>query len=248
MNSSEMDRMMRARELFAFLTVTDGAWPIIRVDGIGFTKYTASAGYDKPFDQNFHARMVETAMHLLAKLGGVYATTHSDEISVALRPNTELYGRRAEKLASVAAGHASTRFGQPFDGRVSVAHYRSEVIDYFSWRQADAKHNALSSLAYWTLRKGGRSQGDATAILKGLGAPARRELLLGYGVDPDTLAPWTDRGVEVWWKHVEREGFNPVTQQSVAVDRTMIEVNSVVAVGDEYRSQLDLYLGGEVVA
>jgi tRNA(His) 5'-end guanylyltransferase len=241
-----MDRMMREREIFSTLAVPKGAHPIIRVDGIGFTKYTASAGYDKPFDLGFHSRMVETAMFLLVRLEGIYATTHSDEISIALRPGTDLYGRRAEKLASVAAGHASAKFGQAFDGRVSVANYTGEVVDYFSWRQADARSNFLSSLAYWTLRKRGMTASASTSALRGANAEEQRALLGEYGIDPDEADPWMQRGVALSWKHIEREGFNPITNESVVADRTVVEVNAAVPSGDEYRSALTDYLMREV--
>lgn len=237
-----MERLMREREVFSTLTVANEAWPILRVDGIGFTKYTASAGYDKPFDPNFHNRMIETAMHLLAKMEGVYATTHSDEISIVLRPGTNLFGRRAEKLASVTAGRASARFGQAFDGRVSVANYTGEVVDYFSWRQADAKSNFLSSLAYWTLRKRGMTASATTATLYGTGADERVEILAAHGVDPETLAPWMKRGVDLSWKHITRPGFNPVTLETVTADRTVVEVNADVKSGGAYRAWLAAYL------
>lgn len=245
MISEEMENLMRAREAYSQATVPEGRWIILRVDGRGFTNYTKNAGYDKPFDIKFSHHMARTAKRLLVEFDGVYATTHSDEISVAMKPGTQLFNRRAEKLASLVAGAASAEFGQAFDGRVSVATYRSEVVAYFSWRQADAKSNALSSLAYWTLRKKGKSQGDATAILKGVGTDGRWELLREYDVDPADMEAWMVRGLDLSWRREEKPGFNPKTQENVTAMRSLVDLRNAVPSGDEYRSWLDRYLKTE---
>lgn len=240
---------MRRREVFSAIAVPKDAWAILRVDGRGFTKYTQTAGYTKPFDEAFSAHMVRCAKRLLVEFDAVYATTHSDEISIVLKPDTSMFNRRAEKLASVAAGITSAEFGQAFDGRVSVATYRSEVVDYFSWRQADASSNALSSLTYWTLRRKGKSQGDATSILNGLDAPGRRNLLLDYyGLDADEMDPWMLRGLDLSWRHEEKQGYNPQLGEAAVAMRNLIDLRSEVPSGDEYRSWLDLYLDEEVNA
>jgi tRNA(His) 5'-end guanylyltransferase len=241
-----MERMMRERETYSRSTVRAGGWPILRVDGRGFTAYTARAGYDKPFDPKFRDQMVRCARLLLVEMDGVYATTHSDEISVAMHPGSGLFNRRAEKLASLAAGIVSAEFGQAFDGRVSVANYTTEVADYFSWRQADAGSNALSSLAYWTLRKKGKSQGDATALLKGVGAAGRRDLLLTYGMDADEMDLWMRRGLDLSRRYEEKPGWNPKTQESVVAQRSLIDIRAEVPTGDEYRAWLNLYLAGQL--
>lgn len=246
MISSEMERMMREREIYSRSTVPARAWPILRVDGRGFTAYTAQAGYDKPFDAKFRDRMVRSAQRLLVEMGGVYATTHSDEISVALHPGTTMFNRRAEKLATVSAGIVSAEFGQAFDGRVSVAHYAADVVAYFGWRQDDAQSNALSSLAYWTLRKNGKSQGDATAILKGMGAATRGDLLLDYGIDVKEMDPWMRRGLDLSWRYEVKPGFNPKTQEHVTAERSLIDIRADVPAGEERRAWLNTYLAGQL--
>ncbi|MEV5746589.1 tRNA(His) guanylyltransferase Thg1 family protein [Actinoallomurus sp. NPDC052308] len=63
---------------------------------------------------------------LLTELGGRYAYTESDEISVLLDRSSDLFGREVEKLVSMSASAATAAFtlaaGEPvhFDGRVWV--------------------------------------------------------------------------------------------------------------------------------
>lgn len=246
MNSEDFDRIMRGRETYSTMTIPKGHMILVRCDGRGFTKHTQTAGYTKPFDGLFHSHMVRCAKRLLVELGGIYATTHSDEISVLMHPHTQMFNRRSEKIASVSAGLVSAEFGQAFDGRVSLAVNMREVVDYFSWRQADAKSNFLSSLAYWTLRKKGLSASVATSTLHGAGADERVEILARHGVDPDTSEAWMKRGADLSLRHVERAGFNPKTQTEEVATRTLIDVNGALRSGDEYREWLAAYLAGYV--
>ncbi|MFV2176697.1 tRNA(His) guanylyltransferase Thg1 family protein [Actinomadura sp. LOL_016] len=102
MRSDDLEARMRARERFHALTLHPGAWTIVRVDGRAFSKYTETR-FDKPFDPRFSALMAGAAEALLTELGGRYAYTESDEISVVLDPSYELFGREVEKLVSLSA-------------------------------------------------------------------------------------------------------------------------------------------------
>lgn len=246
MKSEDFERIMRGRETYSTMIVPKGRLIMVRVDGRGFTKYTATAGYDKPFDIKFSTHMVRCAKRLLVELGGVYATTHSDEISVLLHPKVEMFNRRTEKLASVSAGLVSAEFGQAFDGRLSLAVNMREVVDYFSWRQADAKSNFLSSLAYWTLRKKGKSATAATGALTGVDTDGQVEILAAHGIDPAEADPWMMRGVDLSWRQEERPGFNPKTQTAVTATRSVIDMNTALRSGDGYREWLAAYLDGYV--
>lgn len=54
--------------------------------------------------------MVTTAQAVLTDLGGRYAYTESDEISVLFDPGLTLFGRSVEKLVSISAGIATAAF------------------------------------------------------------------------------------------------------------------------------------------
>jgi len=165
MNSDVFERAMRAHECFHGLRVLPGTWPIVRVDGRGFSRLTASR-FEKPFDPRFQRMMRRAADALLVDLGGVFAYTESDEISVLLARDTGLFDGSVEKLVSVSAAIASAAFtlelgsAAHFDGRLWVGASGTDVVDYFRWRQSDATRNALNGWSYWTLRKAGESMAD----------------------------------------------------------------------------------------
>lgn len=246
MYSGDFEAKMRAREQFSDDAVSEDYHIVIRLDGVGFTKYTQRQGFAKPFDEGFSARMVACLKTLLARFEGVYATTHSDEMSVYVHPRSELYGRRAEKLATVAAGIVSAQFGEAFDARVWVGDTQEDVIDYFSWRQADAVTGGLSSWTYWSLRKSGLSSAQATSRLLGVGDARKHEILESLGVKWESTPTWTRRGIDVSWRHVEKAGHNPLTDTTVMVERRQIDVSAEMLVRDDYREWLRLYLDEEV--
>src|SRR3954447_1626298 len=149
MKSSDLEGRMRPLECFHDLRVLPGTWPVIRVDGRSFTRL-ADQHFERPFDIRFHEIMVKTAEALLVELHGIFAFTESDEISILLPADTQLFGREVEKLVSISAGIASSTFslqlgsGAHFDSRLWVGPTTEHVVDYFRWRQADAARCCLN--------------------------------------------------------------------------------------------------------
>lgn len=241
MNPGTFEATMRAGEWFHDLTVPPGMWPVIRVDGRAFTKLTTDAGYDKPFDAQFSSIMIEVARELLQQLGGLYAFTESDEVSVVLPPTTDLFSRSLEKLVSVSAGIATAAFTsrapEPghFDSRVWIGPTLGAVVDYLSWRQADAIRCGLNGWAYWTLRRHGQSARAATSTLRGLRADAKRQLLAEHGVDFDARPAWERHGIALWWDLYTKIGHDPVRGVAVATDRRRIHVARELTTGADYR-------------
>ncbi|WP_221623120.1 tRNA(His) guanylyltransferase Thg1 family protein [Micromonospora globispora] len=195
MDVKEFEARQRAREYFHSLSVLPGAWTVIRVDGRGFSRLTEQR-FDKPFDARFCDLMVVTAQALLTELGGRYAYTESDEISVLLDPASDLFGRGVEKLVSISAGVASAAFTHAatepahFDARLWVGVGVEDVADYFSWRQSDATRSALNGWCYWTLRKDGQSPRQANRTLDGAGTSDKNELLYRHGINFNDLPTW----------------------------------------------------------
>ena len=91
MKSDSLEDRMRRLECYHSMAVLPGAWMVIRVDGRSFTRLTKV--FEHPFDPKFHDYMVATALALLVEMGGLYAFTESDEISVLLPRETDLFGR-----------------------------------------------------------------------------------------------------------------------------------------------------------
>ncbi len=68
----------------------------------------------------------------------------------------------------------------------------ADVVDYFSWRQADAARCALNGWCYWTLRKAGQSRQQATAALERASTADKNELLFGHGIRAERELPMKD--------------------------------------------------------
>src|SRR5258708_5213361 len=109
MNPDEFEERMRALEYFHNLRVLPGTWAVLRLDGRGFSRLT-EARFEKPFDPRFRDLMCCAAEALLEGLGAAYVYTESDEISVLLPRDTDIFDREVEKLVSISASIASSTF------------------------------------------------------------------------------------------------------------------------------------------
>lgn len=239
MNTDDLEERMRELEWFHSLRVLPTTWPVIRVDGRSFTRLS-DQHFERPFDVRFHELMLKTAQALVTELGGIYAFTESDEISIALPADTDLFGREVEKLVSISAGLASAtfshHFGQVvcFDSRVWVGPSATHVVDYFRWRQADAARCCLNGHCYWALRKEGKDAKAATAELDGKTFSDKNELLFQRGTNFNDVPLWQKHGIGFYWKEVERSGFNPVTRQETKTLRRALFTDKELPRGPAY--------------
>jgi tRNA(His) guanylyltransferase len=241
MDNDAFEALQRRREWFHGFRLLPGSWAIVRVDGRSFSAFTERR-FDKPFDERFSSFMVTAAEALVTELEGVYAYTESDEISLLLAPQWELFDRSVEKLVSIAAGIASATFthvcGEPahFDARVWLGTSVDDVVDYFSWRQADASRCALNGWCYWTLRSEGQSVAEVTKALHRASVRDKNELLFARDINFNEVPTWQRRGIGIWWETYEREGVNPVTGLAVPVARRRLRVERALPMRDEYRN------------
>jgi len=187
--------------------------------------------------------MVETVKHLM-KCGFkiIYGFTESDEISLLFDFNEMAFSRKTRKYISILAGEASAKFSTllgdiaTFDCRLSELPNKQLVVDYFRWRNEDAHRNALNAHCYWRLRQENYSQNDATKKIEGLSIAEKNELLFWYGINFNELPNWQKRGIGIYWKTITREGFNPVTNEKVLVDRRDLYADFELPMRDEYNS------------
>ncbi|MFO0661949.1 MAG: tRNA(His) guanylyltransferase Thg1 family protein, partial [Polyangiaceae bacterium] len=93
MKMDDFAASMRAREVTSNLRLDEGTWTVVRVDGRGFSRLTATH-FDKPFDARFSEAMVSTARGLMEEMQGLLAYTQSDEISLVLPPHFDAFDRR----------------------------------------------------------------------------------------------------------------------------------------------------------
>ncbi len=247
MDNNAFEKKMRSLEYFHSLRLLPDAWVVIRVDGRGFSRFTESR-FEKPFDLDFHQAMIQTASALLEGLHGIYAYTESDEISVLFLPSWDLFDRSLEKVVSISASIASATFTHTynsvvnFDSRVWLGVNKSQVVDYFRWRQADATRCALNGWCYWTLRKAGESARSATAILDGQSVAFKNELLFQHGINFNELPTWQRRGTGLYWENYEKQGYNPVQEKEVVTKRRRVKVDEELPMKEAYETFISCLL------
>ncbi len=242
MKFDELDKKMRVFETNADLCVLPGVFMVARLDGRSFTRLTKEVcQFEVPFDVRFRDLMVATTQSLMTcGFRVVYAYTESDEISLLFDPAEQLFGRKLRKYNSTLAGEASAQFsiklGHPasFDCRISQLPTSELVVDYFRWRNEDAARNALNSSCYWTLRKDGLNEQQATKRLLGLSVSQKHELLFQYGINFNDLPKWQKRGVGLFWEQYEKRAINPITREPVTARRRRIRTEFELPMKDQY--------------
>lgn len=129
---------------------------IIRLDGAHFKRLTAALV--KPFDPHFTMAMIKTAADLLDHFAAMTVFVQSDEVSLFMSPRwgPVPYNGRCQKIASVAAGFASSRFNHHFNGdqlgyfdaRVFSCADDHQLTRVAAWRHLhDCRRNAVNSAA-----------------------------------------------------------------------------------------------------
>lgn len=170
-------------------------YTILRLDGKAFHTYTK--GLQKPFDAGLMEDMDAAIIALLYNIQGVvFAYTQSDEISILLtdfeKPTTSAwFDGNIQKMSSVASSVMTAHFNQArhwrhfehedtfdtfklayFDCRVFTIPDRTEVMNYFRWRQQDCIRNSVSMVAQSNFSHKelhGKSQSDMHDMLHNKG-------------------------------------------------------------------------------
>ena len=242
MKFEQLDRRMRVYETAHDHCVLPHVHMVARIDGRSFSHLTRVAQrFDAPYDARFRDHMVATVQHLMGcGFAVLYGYTQSDEISLLLRRDESLFGRKLRKLLSVLAGEASAAFsvrlGAPaaFDCRVSQLPTADDVVDYFRWRYEDAHRNALNGHCYWLLRGQGLDEKAATLRLQGVSVADRNELLFRHGINFNDVPAWQKRGVGALWEDVTEAGVDPRTGAASATVRRRLVVRDDLPTKDAY--------------
>lgn len=242
MKFDDLDKKMRVFETAADLCVLPSMFMVARLDGRSFTRLTKDVcQFEVPFDVRFRDMMVSTTEALMnCGFQVLYAYTESDEISLLFHLEEQTFGRKLRKYNSTLAGEASARFslklGQPacFDCRISQLPTTDLVVDYFRWRNEDANRNALNSWCYWTLRKDGQNETQATKRLLGVSVSQKNELLHQYGINFNDLPNWQKRGVGLYWEEYDKPSMNPITNEEVLARRRRIRIDYDLPMKEDY--------------
>lgn len=250
MKFDDFDTKMRMYEQSLDQIILPDLYIAARLDGRTFTKLTKEiCRFDVPFDEQFRNSMTDTVKHLMnCGFRIVYGFTESDEISLLFHPDDNTFGRKVRKIDSTLAGEASAVFSlalgraATFDCRVIPLPNRERVRDYFVWRQEDAHRNALNSWCYWTLRKEGLDKLKATESLQGKSVAFKNELLFQRGINFNDLPNWQKRGIGVYFSDEYKEGYNPVSKESVQAKRRALHVDYELKIGEEYGIWVEKFL------
>ncbi|WP_230655802.1 tRNA(His) guanylyltransferase Thg1 family protein [Psychrobacter sp. I-STPA10] len=242
MRFEELDKKLRVYETAYDLCIPPEVYLVVRLDGRGFTKKTKETWQlQAPFDIRFHEVMVKTCCHLMnCGFNVIYAYTQSDEISLLFHPDEDTFKRKQRKINSVLAGEASGFFSLTlgdlacFDARICQLPNKELVKDYFCWRQEDAHRNSLNAHCYWILRHQGVNATEATKQMAGKPLADKHELLFANQINFNDLPNWQKRGTGLYWAEVEKQGFNPMTEQSTTTTRREIVADEQLLLGEDY--------------
>jgi len=215
------------REIFANLSIFPPIF--VRLDGRAFHRLTRALDLTAPFDPAFHASMRAVCRYLLEESGftPTFAYTFSDEISLYFQ--TLPFSGRVEKIDSVTASAAASvltiELGctEPlaFDARIIPA-TGEFAVEYLTWRQNEAWRNHINAYCQNALIEEGMSPRKAAAALQGMRSDAMHEMMFERGVNLAATPAWQRRGTLLYREGYTKEGYNPMTGETVLVTRTRI--------------------------
>ena len=203
---------------------------VVRADGRNFKESLKRLGFEKPYDIKFEAGMVRAARSLILDSGLCpdWVFTFSDEFNILFR---ELpFEGRVEKLDSVVPSYLSSsltvalglKVPVAFDARVIPLH-PGEIPAYLQFRQAEAWRNHMQSYGFYTLVGEGMSEREAARVMHGMKFEDIHEMMWQRGVNLGETPGWQRKGVFIYKKKYEKEGFDPVKGENVIAVRTAIE-------------------------
>jgi len=215
---------MKEREIFSTIALVPPL--MVRVDGRAFHGLTRKSGLEKPYDSGFQDAFCEICLRLMSSSGlePLFCYTFSDEISIYF--DTLPFGGRLEKIDSVCASYAASaatlalHSEEPlsFDSRVILL-TPDKVGEYLTWRQKEAWRNHINAYCQHALIEDGMTSSQAAKALKGLNSRDMHEMMFRRGVNLAKTPAWQRRGTLISRRTVKKEGYNPVTGETVECER-----------------------------
>lgn len=185
---------------------------LARLDGRAFHTFTRDL--KRPYEHGMSVAMIETTRYLVQEMTALVGYTQSDEITLAWFESSQsasdyAFDGRFQKLASVLAGMASTKFYQlvlehlpgkakdtpHFDCRVWQVPTLADAADVFIWREDDATKNSITMAA-------GAYYSDAE--LDGKNSGVKQEMLWQKGVNWNDYPAFFKRGSYLQRRSFER--------------------------------------------
>jgi tRNA(His) 5'-end guanylyltransferase len=84
------------------------------------------------------------------------------------------------------------------------------------------------------LRKEGYGATAASNLLLRVGPSEKQEILFKRGINFNDVDPQLKRGSAVFYELVDKQGYNPKTQEHVMVKRQQLVVRKELPMGDDY--------------
>ncbi len=159
-----------------------------------------------------------------------FAYTFSDEISLYFRHLP--FNGRVEKIDSICAAYAASALtlelgcSEPlaFDARI-IPVTPQIAVEYLLSRQQEAWRNHINAYCQAALISEGMSASRTAAALKGMSSPEMHEMMFERGINLAKTPAWQRRGVLVFLETIIKEGYNPIRDEHVEVERRVVRVN-----------------------
>ena len=238
---------MKDYEIYSTMKVPKNSNIIIRLDGRKFHSLARALKLEKPYDDNFYKVITNVCLDIFNQFAPKFIYTFSDEISILL--DEIPFSGRVEKINSVFSSVASSSFTYyllhdysnefdlknlsdnernivfplSFDSRIIPIDY-SSISDYFKWRQDECWRNCINGYGIWALKKEYDSE-EANERINGLKSSDIHDLLFERGINLNDVDTWKKRGIGVYKRSWEIEGFNPVKQEKTVSTRSEVYVD-----------------------
>lgn len=245
MNFKLLDDCFRTKEKQETFLLEKNKYYALRVDGKGFSKLTKKY-FTKPFDINFKEMFVRVINKVLSSYSFkiILAYSQSDEISFLL--SRSAYGLKERKMLSLIpsaiSAEMSIDFGCPvvFDCRLIPLDNEDDVVRYFVWRFLDSRRNSLNNYVYWTAINNGSNTHKAAKLLENCDYDDKISYLSTKNVNFHEVPLWTTNGFVVTSETYLKDGYNPLTDETVSVQRRRLKTSDVIDEADLIKTVLDV--------
>ena len=199
---------MKDYEIYSTMKVPKNSNIIIRLDGRKFHSLSKALNLVKPYDENFYKIIENVCLDIFNQFAPKFIYAFSDEISILL--DEIPFSGRVEKINSVFA----------FDSRI-IPIDDASISDYFKWRQDECWRNCINGYGIWALKKEYDKE-EANEKIKGLKSNEIHDMLFEKGINLNDVDTWKKRGIGVYKKSWEIEGFNPKKQEKTVSTRSEV--------------------------
>ncbi|ORM39674.1 putative tRNA(His) guanylyltransferase [Babesia sp. Xinjiang] len=150
-------------------TLLPECWPLIRVDGRGFTGFSRLHRFRKPNEPLALGVMNAAAAHVMSTFDDiVLAYGHSDEYRKILSSVVSTFSAAYCFHWSSFYPNKPLKALPTFDGRIVLYPRFEHIVNYFSWRHVDCHVNNQYNICFWCLVADGKSPDEAYKWLKAI--------------------------------------------------------------------------------